>query len=955
MATKYAVLDLETSTKESYGRIANPFDKDNYIVSTGIKYSNGKKIKTHINKGPAIPEGDWLSGVDAIIGINLKFDLLYLWRHPVLQKFFKRGGRIYDCQYARYFITAQQDKYASMNSMAEVYGLPLKPDKIKEYWQSGMDTIEIPEQELLDYLDHDLETTEAIFKCVAKEAYDMGMAEMIRERMESLCGNIEMEFNGLKVDLNVAAQNEEKLRKYIDELYGELEKYTPDLPDGVEFNWSSGKQLSAFLFGGPIKYKSRELKTDFDGNVEYYKKTVEVPAVDPQGNEVYYKTGPKAGQLKTRKAKVDDRDRPKYKVCSDEFMLKGLTKPKKEWELKEPGFYKTGEDVIKTLSNQGIEVANILAKLKKKEKDLSAFYSKGMLRYAQDGVIHHTLNNVQTDTGRLSSSKPNAQQIPRGNTSDVREMFVSHFEGGSVAEVDFCVVPGTRILTHNFSHVPIEDLEVGQELVAFDEELKSYGNTQFRKAIVEKKEEIERPCLKITFEDGTSVECSSEHRWVARKYWGGANKWIKAEDLQENDTLVKVVPVWEDLDQTVDGAWMAGFLDGEGWIGQNGSAVGFGQTEKTYDNAIVGKKAVGIGSKLKHLDISTSYNLNMCTNYNFRGQRPAWQVVGAYKPIRLLHKLQQRYEGTIVRGKRNKPQKIVKIEDIGTKTVIAMRTSTKTYIAEGMLSHNCSLEVVIQAWISKDPNMIQNVNEGVDFHCLRLAAKLGEDYDEVVRKAKKEKDPYYDLERTKAKGFSFQRAYGAGAAAIAHSTGMSVDEVKEFIEAENRMYPNVEKYNAWVARQVEKNAEDTGDTINGVPVKFGWHKATTGTNARYGFTQQEAPEFMKDRGVEVSFSPTQMKNYSIQGEAGGVVSTAVGMVWRKFVETDNFNNTALLMNTVHDCIWISLDKGAEKYVIPEVEKAMTAIPERYNKVYGVDVPVVFRVESEIGPNMKDLH
>jgi len=238
---------------------------------------------------------------------------------------------------------------------------------------------------------------------------------------------------------------------------------------------------------------------------------------------------------------------------------------------------------------------------------------------------------------------------------------------------------------------------------------------------------------------------------------------------------------------------------------------------------------------------------------------------------------------------------------------------------------------------------------------LRLAAKLGEDYDEVVRKAKKEKDPYYDLERTKAKGFSFQRAYGAGAAAIAHSTGMSVDEVKEFIEAENRMYPNVEKYNAWVARQVEKNAEDTGDTINGVPVKFGWHKATTGTNARYGFTQQEAPEFMKDRGVEVSFSPTQMKNYSIQGEAGGVVSTAVGMVWRKFVETDNFNNTALLMNTVHDCIWISLDKGAEKYVIPEVEKAMTAIPERYNKVYGVDVPVVFRVESEIGPNMKDLH
>jgi DNA polymerase I-like protein with 3'-5' exonuclease and polymerase domains len=952
---KYVVLDLETSTKESYGRIANPFDKDNYIVSMGLKYSNGRRIKTHISQENAIPEGDWLKGVGAIVGINLKFDLLYLWRHPVLVNFFKRGGRIYDCQYARYFITAQQEKYASMDSMANIYGLPLKPDKIKEYWKNGIDTIDIPKQELLDYLDHDLDTTEGIFKGVAKEANKLGMTAMIRERMDSLCGNIEMEFNGLKVDLEVAERNESKLRKEIEGLYRELEQYTPQLPEGAEFNWSSGRQLSAFLFGGPIKYKTREPKVDMDGKQEYFKKTVEVPALDPHGNEVRYKTGDKKGQLKTKKVKINDLDRPKYKIAQTEYPLTGLTKPRKEWGLKEPGFYKTGEDVIKELSARGIEVAKILAKLKKKEKDLSAFYSSGMLRYAQDGVIHHTLNNVQTDTGRLSSSKPNAQQIPRGNTSDVREMFVSHFEGGEVAEVDFCVVPGTRILTHNFSHVPIEELEVGQELVAFDEDLKSYGNTQFRKAVVEKKEMIERPCLKITFEDGTNVVCSSEHQWVARKYWGGANKWIKAEDLQENDTLVKVVPVWEDLDQTIEGAWMAGFLDGEGWIGQNGSTVGFGQTEKTYDNAIVGKKAVEIGSKLNDLDISTSYNLNMCTNYNFRGQRPAWQVVGTYKPIRLLHKLQQRYEGTIIRGKRNKPQKIVKIEDVGNKTVIALRTSTRTFIAEGMLSHNCSLEVVIQAWISKDKNMIQNVNDGVDFHSLRLAAKLGEDYDEVVRKAKKEKDPYYDLERTKAKGFSFQRAYGAGAKAIAASTGMSIEEVEAFIEAENRMYPNVEKYNAWVARQVDKNSVETDTCINGVPVKFGWHRATTGTNARYGFTQQEAPDFMKDRGVEVSFSPTQMKNYSIQGEAGGVVASAVGMVWRKFVETDNFNNTALLMNTVHDCIWISLAKGARDSVIPEVEKAMTAIPERYKEVYGVDVPVIFRVESEVGPNMKDLH
>ena len=701
MATNYAVLDLETSVKESYGRLANPFDKDNYIVSLGIRYRNGEEIKTHALDGPVLPEAGWLDDVQVIIGINLKFDLLYLWRNPDLQAFFKRGGRIYDVQYAEYIVTAQQHKWASMDGMSEKYGLETKPDKIKEYWKAGYDTIEIPKQELLDYLHHDLVTTESLFKIVLERAHEQNMTPLIRERMDFLCGTIEMEYNGLKIDVEAAERNEKALREYIDTLYDKLRQYTPDLPEGAEFNWGSGKQLSAYLFGGWFKYKTKE-HVHKDGKPQYAKKDEYIPSVDVHGNPVYYKTGAKKGEMKMKKTRVDDLSRPKMRNTTKKVWLDGLTKPRKEWALKEEGYYKTGDDVITELSTRGIAVAEIIAELKKKEKDLSAFYSGGALRYMMDdNVIHHSLNNVQTDTGRLSSSKPNAQQMPRGNTSDVREMIVSHFEGGEVAEVDFS-----------------------------------------------------------------------------------------------------------------------------------------------------------------------------------------------------------------------------------------------------------SLEVNIQAWCSRDPSMIQHVNDGLDFHCLRLAAKTGEDYEYVKQKAKVEKDEWYDLQRTKAKSFSFQKAYGAGVKAISKSTGMSQEEVQTFMDNEDKLYPNIAKYNAWVARQVEKNAELSDTYVVGCQARFGWHVSTTGTKCRYGFTEQEAPDFVSET---LSFSPTQMKNYSIQGEAGNVVATAVGKLWRHFVSNDNYGNRALLCNTVHDCVWLSLAPGMGDVVLSDVERIMTSIPQYYKEAYKVDVPVVFRVESEIGPNMKDLH
>lgn len=71
------------------------------------------------------------------------------------------------------------------------------------------------------------------------------------------------------------------------------------------------------------------------------------------------------------------------------------------------------------------------------------------------------------------------------------------------------------------------------------------------------------------------------------------------------------------------------------------------------------------------------------------------------------------------------------------------------------------LEVIVQAVLSRDPQLMQDVIDGVDFHCKRLAFKLQEDYDEVYKKCHNEDHPEhakYKVMRTKIKQFTFQRA-----------------------------------------------------------------------------------------------------------------------------------------------------------------------------------------------------
>ncbi|CAM0008234.1 DNA polymerase [Vibrio phage K436] len=268
------------------------------------------------------------------------------------------------------------------------------------------------------------------------------------------------------------------------------------------------------------------------------------------------------------------------------------------------------------------------------------------------------------------------------------------------------------------------------------------------------------------------------------------------------------------------------------------------------------------------------------------------------------------------------------------------------------------LEVVCLGVLTGDKQLIADLNNGVDFHIKRLSAKLKRDYDELWKLHHVDEDPFIGEERTNAKTYSFQSQYGAGLATIAYDTGMDLADVKALFEADEMLYPGVKPFYEDLDYIRESNSFLTGEHLyiagDRHPVRRGYWDSPTGT--RYCWTQQETPDFIKEKlGKLMGFSPTELKNYPSQGLGGEIMQVMLGKVWRYFIANKRFQGMVKLCNTVHDCVWLDGVKGWVEPVTKAVAHILECVPQVFKQHYGLDVPVPFPVEAEIGSNMFDMH
>jgi DNA polymerase I-like protein with 3'-5' exonuclease and polymerase domains len=229
-----------------------------------------------------------------------------------------------------------------------------------------------------------------------------------------------------------------------------------------------------------------------------------------------------------------------------------------------------------------------------------------------------------------------------------------------------------------------------------------------------------------------------------------------------------------------------------------------------------------------------------------------------------------------------------------------------------------ALEVYVQANLTLCKQLIEDLRAGLDMHCVRVSQKEGITYEDALLKCKGDKSrgiaplPEWEKKRTEAKVFSFQRAYGAGAAKIAESTGMKQEDVEALIKAENERYPELAAYNAAKTKRIELSRRPTQNIqphpdIPGLMCQLGKGWSVTPDNKVYSYRESPAPKWSIQRGgMPQSFSPTEIANYEVQGAGGEWAKAAMWLAVRAFYARKNFGGRALLTNNVHDAVYADI-------------------------------------------------
>lgn len=772
---KYTVWDVETTTRTNFKRKANPFDPENFVVMSGWRRNGGDIVGEYWNVGPR--PVNWftklLADTRILVGQNIKFDVLHALNDPqpgiarenylAWMEWVAGGGLVWDCQLAEYLLNGmtQADHMLSMDELAPRYGGNLKNDEVKALWEAGIDTIDIDPDLLRSYLcgswngpmweDGDIGNTEKIWLGQYERAKACGQVKSILMNMGSLLATIEMEHNGMAVDKPTGIVLAAELTEEIAGLAMDVSAFLPDdLP--FDFNWNSGPQKSALIFGGTVRYDKWLPHLDAQGQMQYaMKDEVHYCLVDgtttphapydgnhaPEGRDyseyVKFAGGKNKGEIKTKKVKVPNTEKPKGAIQKVPYTFPGYTKPKPHWEgatkadqslPDDQRVYSTSAEVIEELGVRNIPFLKALAKITSLRKDLTTYYittdpkkgEVGMLTLVQaDGIIHHMLNHTSTVTGRFSSSSPNLQNLPKGNKSKVKTLFISRFADGYIIQSDFT-----------------------------------------------------------------------------------------------------------------------------------------------------------------------------------------------------------------------------------------------------------ALEVYVQAILTKCKQLIEDLRQGLDMHCVRVGQKEGITYEEALYRCKTETYEHYkdwDYKRTKAKVFSFQRAYGAGGEKIADSTGMPREEVDALISAENERYPEIEPFYAKLTNDLEAAAQDRGlfvqhPDVPGLTCNLKRAFYRTPDNKLYAWQQSPAPGWLAKRpaskgGKAASFSPTEVKNYPVQGTGGEWAKAAMWLAVREFYRIKAFHFKALLVNQVHDALYVDAMKEIARQAAVVLHACMEEASVFMEFYFGWEVPVPVPSETTWGKSMMD--
>ena len=264
-------------------------------------------------------------------------------------------------------------------------------------------------------------------------------------------------------------------------------------------------------------------------------------------------------------------------------------------------------------------------------------------------------------------------------------------------EFQMCVAPETRVLTADLRHVPASEVRVGMELVGFDEHVPSFNaHRKFRTSIVEAVDVVVLPAYRITLSDGTAVVASADHPWLVRTS-GRRVEWRKTRDLASQryttkgdlPRIIRATEVWDEDPLTYERGYLAAAFDGEGHLsslGPGSLVCGFSQKENAMLQQV--RKYLGDLGFITYERVQAPSDVVAVTLAG--GSSRIAEFLGRIRPERLVDKFRPEMLGSLTR-RGSVPYvhpMVTSVQYLGPTEVVAFRTSTRTFVAEGLASHN---------------------------------------------------------------------------------------------------------------------------------------------------------------------------------------------------------------------------------------------------------------------------
>lgn len=243
------------------------------------------------------------------------------------------------------------------------------------------------------------------------------------------------------------------------------------------------------------------------------------------------------------------------------------------------------------------------------------------------------------------------------------------------------------------------------------------------------------------------------------------------------------------------------------------------------------------------------------------------------------------------------------------------------------------LEMVGLAIVSEDVQLMKDIKDGVDTHSELYRAMYGVFPTKDQRKA--------------FKPLTFGLVYGAGAKTLAEQGSCSVADAKKFIEVFYNRYKGVKRWHDSMLTLAEANKSlTTKHTLKGFPMHAYLHRMPTGR--MYVFNEYDN-EWKKNP----SFSPTELKNWPIQGfSTGDIVPHMVGYIVN-LIYSCALDDSIIPIMTVHDSILFDWD-GSDDRAVTKIQRVLNDTSLMIEAYYGIKMPVDLKVGVSTGPNWGDM-